>query len=148
MSQGSYWMGLSEAFSRIAAGVARFVRYELDLAAIEAREDLSRLLKSARLLAAGIAVAIAALAALLATVIAVLTALLVAAGLAETIASSLACFITALSFGIAAWVLFASARTGMRDLAARLERIVTVFAGAAAPPPAEPTADGGPRSIT
>lgn len=134
MSQGSHWLGLSDAVNRIAAGVGRFVRYEIDLAAAEAREDLARLLKSTRLLMGSVLVGIAALATSVATAIAVLTAVLVAFGMSATIASSLACFLATLAFGGVAWMLYANARTGMRDLGARLERIVAVFAESASQP--------------
>jgi hypothetical protein len=117
---------LVDLVSRLLGGLGRFLRYELDLAAIEASEDVRQALAATRLLLLGCVLVIAATGAALTAAIAGLTAFLVLLGLEQNVASSLAALIVAAVAGGLAWTLFVNGANGLRAVGTRVERLLAL----------------------
>jgi uncharacterized membrane protein YqjE len=128
VSEHNEHSSLSDTLGRMATGVAKFVRYEIDLAALEAQEDIERALAASRLLILGTIVGIGAVGALVAATILGLTAALVAIGMDQNLASTLSALLVALIFGGTAWALLANGMSGLRVVGERLEHIISIFA--------------------
>ena len=128
MPEHNEHLSLSDSLGRMASGVAKFVRYEVDLAALEAREDIERALVASRLLVLGAVVGVGAIGAMVAASILGLTAGLVALGVDQNLAAALAALAVALIFGGAAWALFSNGISGLRDVSERIEHVISIFA--------------------
>jgi hypothetical protein len=141
--QGSdFWLSMSELLTRLAAGVSTFIDREIELAKLEASEDVSALVKATQICAVAAVLAIGALAMLLTAAVSAMTATYVAMGVDANIASSLAALSIAVVCGVAAWWLFAHASSIMRTVAKRLDRALSILGTTAkrnpdALPPAE-----------
>ena len=127
MQRTEFWASMSELTSRVAAGISLFIDREIELAKLEAVEDLDALAGAMRLFGAAVVLALGVAALLLAAAVSALTALYLWLGVGENLATALAALSLSLVFGVVAWWCVAQASTILRQLGKRLDRALTVF---------------------
>jgi hypothetical protein len=125
--QSDFWLSMSELFGRVAAGISMFVDREIELAKLEASEDLRTFAKATQVYAAAAVFAVAALAMLLAAAVSGISAVYISMGLDPNVASGLAALSIAVVCAVLAWWLFTHARSIVRTVAKRLDRALSVF---------------------
>jgi hypothetical protein len=127
MQRTEFWASMSELASRVAAGISLFIDREIELAKLEAAEDLEALADATRLVGAAMVLAIGVAALLLTAAVSALTALYLWLGVGENLATALAALSVALVFALLSWWLLAHASAILKKLGKRLDRALTVF---------------------
>jgi hypothetical protein len=144
MQRTEFWASMSELASRVAAGISLFIDREIELAKLEASEDLDALANATRLFGAAVVLAIGVAALLLTAAVSGLTALYLWLGVGENLATALAALSVALILALLVWWLVAHASAILRKLGKRIDRALTVFGHESRPhalPPLDPERD-------